>query len=74
MLRAWHSPTETNTMDVLEAIVEDEKDLTKIPTSDTGPTHVVVDEDLSAKQRSKLKDIPDRYSAVFSNLLVIQVL
>ena len=67
MLRAWHSPTRTNTMDALEAIVEDEEDLPEIPTSDTGPTHIVVDEHLSAKQRSDLKDILDRYSAVFSD-------
>ena len=40
----------------------------EIPTSDTGPTHVVVDGYLSAKLRSELKDILDRYSAVFSDL------
>ena len=68
MLRAWHSPTGTNIMDVLKAIVEDEEDLPETPTSDRGPTHIVVDKHLSAKQRSKLKDILDRYSAVFSDL------
>ena len=39
MLRAWHSPTGTNTMDVLEAIVKDEGDLLEVPTSNRGPTH-----------------------------------
>ena len=68
MLMAWHSPAGKNTMDVLEAIVQDEEDLPEIPTSDRGPTHIIADEYLSAKQRSKLKNILDRYSAVFSNL------
>ena len=53
-----------------QAIGEDEKDIPEISTSDTGPTHVVVDEHLSADQCSELKNILDRYmySVVFSGL------